>query len=65
MMTLNYQKENRWDREVYCFKCKVYSNSTENVPKCPNCNSNLITVCHDTKGNKLTGVERKNDHYTK
>ena len=64
-MTLTYQKENRYDREVYCFTCKEYSIRGDNDPKCSTCGSNLIRVCYDGEGNRLTGIERKDDHYTR
>lgn len=43
-------------REVYCKKCKEYSDRIELTPKCHICNSNLITVIYDIlSGFRITG----------
>jgi hypothetical protein len=56
-MTLNYMKDDRFTREVYCYQCRVYSYSAEPVPKCPTCDSNLITVVYSKiSGHKVTGA---------
>lgn len=47
---------NMKEREVYCPKCKVYSDSKLILPVCNTCSSKLITVVYDMlTGNRITG----------
>ena len=59
-MPLAYTIQNRYEREVYCPQCHMYSIRSDDAPKCHNCDSNLIRVVYDGNGKRLTG-EWKND----
>lgn len=44
-------------REVYCFHCKVYTDTDQPVPVCKTCKSKLYTVCKSIiTGERLTGA---------
>lgn len=56
-MTLNYQKDNRNEREVYCPNCHIYSNRSDDAPKCWSCQAWLIRVVYSIlTGERLTGA---------
>jgi hypothetical protein len=65
-MPLAYEKNNRYEREVYCPKCHIYSFRSDNHPKCDNCQSELIRVTYSVlTGERLTGsIQKETDFGT-
>lgn len=62
-MTLTYQRDpnNRYEREVYCLQCHIYSFRSDDNPQCYTCERSLIRVVYDGNGVRLTGAIRNAD----
>lgn len=56
-MPLAYQSNNRYEREVYCQNCHIYSIRVDDGPKCHNCGAYLIRVTYNPDtGERVTGA---------